>query len=149
VVIAKKMAPILDAVAPKFKIDCTMQRVSVLNMEFEAHVGLDPRNARKRSRRLHFRVRWTVMCTIIAAIAREASSLIFAQKMNLPRATLVSSYDEALEFAKNTQEGVAFVGFDADAKVGHLEELLQSTLAAQVFGQVGRTKKAFAYFCWL
>jgi hypothetical protein len=77
----------------------------------------------------------------------EASILTFAQKMNLPRATLVSSYDEALEFAKNTQEGVAFVGFDADAKVGHLEELLQSTLAAQVFGQVGGTKKAFAYFC--
>jgi hypothetical protein len=79
----------------------------------------------------------------------EASILAFAQKMNLPSVTLVSSYEEALEFAKNTQEGVAFVGFDADAKGGSAEELLQSTLAAQVFGQVARKKKAFAYFCWL
>jgi protein disulfide-isomerase-like protein len=138
----KKMAPILDAVAPKLKgsmaigkIDCTTSKslctefgvrgYPTMKFALDGDVYDYPGNR------------------------DEASIVAFAQKMVLPSVTLVSSYDEALEFAKNTQEGVAFVGFDADAKGGSVEEILQSTLAAQVFGQVARKKKAFASFCWL
>jgi protein disulfide-isomerase-like protein len=138
----KKLAPILDAVAPKLKgsmaigkIDCTIAK------------SLCTKHGVRGYPTMKFAMDGDVYD--YPGNRDEASILAFAQKMNLPSVTLVSSYEEALEFAKNTQEGVAFVGFDADAKGGSAEELLQSTLAAQVFGQVARKKKAFAYFCWL
>jgi protein disulfide-isomerase-like protein len=138
----KKLAPILDAVAPKLKgsmaigkIDCTTSKslctefgvrgYPTMKFALDGDVYDYPGNR------------------------DEASILAFSQKMSMPSVTLVSSYDEALEFAKNTQEGVAFVGFDADAKGQSVEEIMQSTSAAQVFAQVARKKKAFAYFCWL
>jgi protein disulfide-isomerase-like protein len=138
----KKMAPILDAVAPKLKgkmaigkIDCTTSKSLCTKYGVRGYptmkFALDGDMYDYPGNR------------------DETSIMAFAEKMMLPSVTLVSSYEEALEFAKNTQEGVAFVGYDTDAKGSSVEEILKSTMAGQVFSQVARKKKAFAYFCWL
>lgn len=138
----KKMAPMLDAVAPKLKgsmaigkIDCTTSKKLCTKYEVRGYPTMK------------FALDGDVYD--YPGNRDEASIVAFAQKMTLPSVTLVSSYAEALEFSKNTQDGVAFIGYDADAKGGSVEEIMQSTRTAQVFGQVARKKKAFAYFCWL
>jgi hypothetical protein len=82
---------------------------------------------------------------------RDADSIMaFAEKMNAPAVTLLKSYEEAMEFtASQSEEQVAFVGYDKSALGETVEEMLQSSSLGKVYSQVARKQKAFASFGWL
>jgi hypothetical protein len=74
----------------------------------------------------------------------EASIAGFASKMSAPAVKTVSSYEDAMEYAKTkTEEGVVFLGFDPsnsqDSPSGFY----------QVFSTVARKKQASGHFLWL
>lgn len=129
------MAPVLDQVAPKLegkmaigKIDCTVHKP--LCSEFKVR-GFP-----------------TLMYSVDGQVmdypgGRDAASITsFAQKMSGPSVHVVQSYQEAIEFAKGTPEGVAFLGYDPNSS--ETETQLQ-----QIFNQVARLKQANTYFVWL
>ncbi len=129
------MGPVLDQIAPKLegkmaigKIDCTLHKS--LCSEFKVR-GFP-----------------TLMYSVDGDImdypsGRDAESITaFAKKMSGPSVHVVQSYEEAMAFAKDTPEGVAFLGFDP--KSSETETPLQ-----QIFNQVARLKQANTYFVWL
>jgi hypothetical protein len=131
------MAPMLDKIAPMLegqmaigKIDCTIHKslcsefsvrgYPTLKYAFDGEVFDYPGS-------------------------RDEQSLItFAKRMSAPAVSKVSSYEDAMDFlALQTEEGVAFLGYDS----GSTEEAPSSLY--QVFSQVARKKQASAYFLWL
>lgn len=73
----------------------------------------------------------------------EDSIIAFATKMSSPSVKTVATYDQAIEFASRTEEGVAFLGYDPTSTLESPSKLYQ------VFSQVARKKQAAAYFYWL
>lgn len=131
------MAPVLDRVAPKLqgqmaigKIDCTI------------HSGLCK----------EFKVRGypTLKYSIDGEIndypggRDETAMMSFASKMSTPSIVTVSSYEEAIEYAKKkTEEGVIFLGFDP----ANSEDTPSGFY--QIFSTVARRKQASGHFLWL
>lgn len=74
----------------------------------------------------------------------EGSLLAFAKKLSGPPVKLVQTYDDALRFAaQETEEGVAFLGYDPRSTEESPSDVYQ------VFHQVARKERASAYFVWL
>ena len=131
------MAPVLDRVAPKLqgkmaigKIDCTV------------HKPLCNKFSVRGFPSLKYSMDGEVM---EYPGGREESDLVsFAQKMSGPAVHVVSNYEEAMAFAaKETAEGVAFLGFDPKSTSEAMTEM------QQIFNQVARKRQATAYFVWL
>jgi hypothetical protein len=131
------MAPMLDKIAPMLegkmaigKVDCTVHKslcseysvrgYPTLKYAFDGDVFDYPGS-------------------------RDEDSLIaFAKRMSAPAISKVSSYEDAMEFlALQTEEGVAFLGYDSSSTAEAPSPLYQ------VFSQVARKKQASAYFLWL
>lgn len=138
------MAPILDKLAPALegklaigKIDCTEQKDLCKEYGVRAYPTLK------------FSLDGAVYD--YPAGRDEASIVAFADKMNAPAVTLLKTYDEAMEFtASQSDDQVAFVGYDKSAHGSTVEELMQSSSTlGQVFAQVARKQKAFASFGWI
>lgn len=127
----------LDRVAPKLKgqmaigkIDCTLQKG--LCKEFKV----------KGFPTLKYSIDGDV--NDYPSGRDEASIAGFASKMSAPPLVTVSSYEDAMEYAKaQTEEGVIFLGFDPsnsqDSPSGFY----------QVFSAVARKKQASGHFLWL
>lgn len=73
----------------------------------------------------------------------------FAAMMNAPAVKLCDSFDDALELAASTENGIVFVGYHPDVKGETRDEKLQSTHLTQVLNQSGRIHQAFSTFCLL
>jgi hypothetical protein len=128
---------VLDRVAPKLKgqmaigkIDCTL------------HKGLCNEFKVKGFPTLKYSIDGDV--NDYPSGRDEASIAGFASKMSAPSLVTVSSYEDAMEYAKaQTEEGVIFLGFDPsnsqDSPSGFY----------QVFSAVARKKQASGYFLWL
>ena len=135
----KRMAPVLDRVAPKLqgimaigKIDCTVHKPLCNKFKVRGFPSL----------------KYSMDGEVMEYPGgREESDLMsFAHKMSGPAVHVVSNYEEAMAFAaKETAEGVAFLGFDP--KSTSTSETL--TEIQQIFNQVARKRQASAYFVWL
>lgn len=78
---------------------------------------------------------------------RDADSIInFAEKMSSSAVVNVSSHHDAIENAKKGGNGVIFMAYDPVGKGDTLEEMLQSSVLLQVFGQIARKQQAHASF---
>lgn len=79
----------------------------------------------------------------------EHSLMAFGKKMSGPSVTILNSYNDAMKYAaESTDDGVAFLGYDAQA-TGSDKDVLASTTLAQVYAQAARKEKAFGHFLWL
>ena len=132
----KKMAPVLDKVAPKLegkmaigKIDCTVHKSLCSEYKVRGYPTL----------------KYSLDGNIenYPGGRDEATIMAFATKMSAPAVKFVESKQEALEFAKTqTEEGVVFLGTDPSGDI-------ESSELYKVFSQVARRKQASAYFLWL
>jgi thiol-disulfide isomerase/thioredoxin len=133
----KKMAPVLDKVAPLLegkmaigKIDCTVHKKVCSTYKVRGYP--------------------TLMFALDGDVQDypggrdEAAITAFADKMSAPAITVVNTYDEALEAAASkTEEGVAFLGYDPKSTAE------SPTPLHQIFSQVARRRQAAAHFLWL
>ena len=148
----KRLAPVLDQVAPKLKgkmaigkIDCTVSTEKQLCSD----------NNVRGYPTLKFSLDGTIH--EYPGSRDEQSIIQFATKMSGPSVKLVKSYDKAMEYvATQTEEGVAFLGYDTEATSttkpdGNIDvdELLKSTPLGQAYAQVARKEKASSHFLWL
>lgn len=135
----KKLAPVLDAVAPYLagqmaigKVDCTVEKklcdefgvrgYPTLKFSYDGEIYDYPGGRSKDE--------------IIA----------FSEKMNKPVVQAVDSVAEAWKYAKEqAEDGVIFLAYSPQAANEDAEE----TYLAQVFAQVARKQRAFGHFLML
>jgi protein disulfide-isomerase A1 len=134
----KKMAPVLDKLAPVLK-----GKMAIAKVDCTVHKSL----CKEYKVRGYPTMKYSMDGTVedYPGGRDEDSILAFAKKMSAPSVTTVASYEEAMEFAKTqTEDGVTFLGSDPSAG----EDLKTSELY-RVFSKVARKKQASAYFLWL
>eukprot|EP00429_Kryptoperidinium_foliaceum_P009519 CAMPEP_0176011390 /NCGR_PEP_ID=MMETSP0120_2-20121206/5260_1 /TAXON_ID=160619 /ORGANISM="Kryptoperidinium foliaceum, Strain CCMP 1326" /LENGTH=229 /DNA_ID=CAMNT_0017344253 /DNA_START=8 /DNA_END=694 /DNA_ORIENTATION=+ len=129
----KKMAPVLDRVAPQLegkmaigKIDCTVEKSLCKKYQVRGYPTLK------------YSIDGSMMDY---SGGREDDALLnFAKKLSGPVLTTVKNYEQAMQFAATeTNEGVAFVGFDPNGE-GKVKETFQN---------VARRMRATAHFVWI
>ena len=130
--ISKRMAPVLDAVAPKLKgkmaigkIDCTTQKTICNDQKVKGFPTL----------------KYSIDGEVFEYPGGrdEASIVAFAEKMSSPAVTQIRRLEEAKKFAhNNAEDGIVFLGSGK-----------QNSKLWKVFSKVARKKQASAYFLWL
>jgi protein disulfide-isomerase-like protein len=130
----KKLAPVLDAVAPKLegklaigKIDCTLDKKICDKHSVKGYptlkVALDGELFDYPGGRL------------------EGDFMKFAEKMNRPPVQSIDSVAAAYTYAAGQEEGVVFVGFHTEGR--------DTSFVGKVFAQVAHKQRAFGHFLWL
>eukprot|EP00586_Coscinodiscus_wailesii_P003666 CAMPEP_0172488576 /NCGR_PEP_ID=MMETSP1066-20121228/18170_1 /TAXON_ID=671091 /ORGANISM="Coscinodiscus wailesii, Strain CCMP2513" /LENGTH=451 /DNA_ID=CAMNT_0013255889 /DNA_START=169 /DNA_END=1524 /DNA_ORIENTATION=+ len=139
----KKLAPVLDKVAPHIKgkmaigkVDCTTEKSLCSRFEVKSFPTM------KFARDGEY---------YDFPGERSADSIIdFAELMSRPPVASVRTHAGAYDdVAALHRDGVAFLAYDPDAKGENVEEILGSTTMLQVFGQVARKRQAYASFAIL
>lgn len=135
----KRLAPVLQELAPKLKgkmaighIDCTIEKKLCNRYGVKGYPTL--KFARDGD-------------VYDYPGSRSAEDIIdFARKMSSPAITTVSSYEDAIERALETEQGIGFVVYSPQVSGETLDEQLLSTTITQVAAQVSRKRQATAAF---
>lgn len=136
----KKLAPVLDEVAPKVKgvmsiaaIDCTVEKKLCNDHGVRGYPTLK------------FSLDGEVH--EYAGSRKEKELIAFAEKLSRKEVTEMSTVAAAMEaLGTRTDEGVAFLAYHPQVTGNNVDEKLQSSLLTQVFAQVARKQKAYGSF---